>query len=199
MTTSNICYQTSQNTGEYIIYPNQNQNITFSAGASNVINAAASNVIYLNQPIETITGNNTVTVTGYNVINNVFFGHIIRDISPELIKEQQEAHDRAEKLIKEIVPNDIIAQMESEKGLWVKSKKFDDRWYCFKKHIPRIGVYEKRKNIGELCIIPDESYAEGDVIAAKLALMFLDEKRLCDTAKWWKPSNHPLEMPAAIV
>jgi hypothetical protein len=123
----------------------------------------------------------------FQIISNAFnsLNTILIPQTPEQIEQDKQARERASKLIKE--------------GLWLRSKIYNDRWYVLKEGHHRIGVYEKKKNIGELCIIPDESYVHDDVLAAKVALLFLDEKRLCDTARWWNDHyEFPIDIPNEI-
>lgn len=110
-------------------------------------------------------------------------------LMPDELIEKYEPIERAHKLLHELIPDDIIAQMKSEQGVWVKSKLRPNRKYQFKPN-ERIRVFDDEKYVDALCVIPNETYLGDDVIVAKLALLLLDEERMLKIANHFTPDEY---------
>lgn len=105
--------------------------------------------------------------------------------SPEQIKEEAQATERAKMLLLEYLDEDNKQKFYDKKHLEVSSKLFDGVKY----HIPlsklgRIKARKENKVITELCLVVKdvEQLPMEDVVLAKLLYMLHDEKNMLRTA-----------------
>lgn len=105
--------------------------------------------------------------------------------SPEQIKEEKNAIERAKTLLLENLDEDNRKKFLDKKNLEISSKLFDEIKY----QVPlskfgRIKAWKENRIITELCLVVEESeqLPTEDVILAKLLHILHDEKNMLETA-----------------